>query len=58
MPADDIEIRTLIRAGVLRGNDDPDLVVVNPAPDVHARFREFIHRGVKSEYHPVQQIGP
>jgi hypothetical protein len=58
MPADDIEIRTLIRAGVLRGNDDPDLIVVNPAPDVHARFREFIHRGVQSEYLPVQQIGP
>jgi hypothetical protein len=49
MPADDIEIRTLIRAGVLRGTTDPKIEILNPAPDVHARFRELILRSVSSE---------
>ncbi len=56
MPADDIEIRTLIRAGVLRGDADPDITVLNPAPDVHSRFRELISREIDSEYRPVPGI--
>lgn len=57
MPADDIEIRTLIRAGVLRGASDPKIQILNPAPDVHSRFRELILRSVESEYQPVSPIG-
>ncbi len=56
MPTDDIEIRTLIRAGVLRGEVDPQITVLNPAPDAHTRFRELISREIESEYRPVPPI--
>ncbi len=56
MPLDDIEIRTILRAGVLRGPTDPEIVVRNPAPDVHSRVRELIHRNVVSDYTPVPSI--
>jgi hypothetical protein len=53
MPADDIEIRTLLRAGVQRGDDLDEVVVRNPAPDVHVRVRQFLDRTVASEYRGV-----
>jgi hypothetical protein len=53
MPADDIEIRTILRAGVLRGPTNPMITVRNPAPDVHARVRDLILREVDSDYLPV-----
>jgi hypothetical protein len=56
MPVDDIEIRTLLRAGVLRGPNDPEITVRNPAPDVHARFRELIFRDVRSDYMAVDKV--
>lgn len=56
MPIDDIEIRTLLRAGVLRGSTDPKIIIRNPAPDVHARIRELILRDTTSDYLPVPQI--
>lgn len=56
MPVDDIEIRTLLRAGVLRGPNDPEITVRNPAPDVHARFRELIFRDVQSDYMAVDKV--
>jgi hypothetical protein len=54
MPADDIEIRTLLRAGVQRGRQDlGELVVRNPAPDVHERIRRYLDRTVISDYRGV-----
>ena len=56
MPEDDIEIRTLLRAGVLRGPKNPEIVVRNPAPDVHVRVREMIDSGAESDYTSVSEI--
>ena len=56
MPDDDVEIRTLLRAGVLRGTSDPQLIIRNPAPDVHRRVREVINSEARSNYTPVQAI--
>lgn len=56
MPEDDIEIRTLLRAGVLRGPSNPDIVIRNPAPDVHARIRELILRDTQSDYQPMPSL--
>lgn len=53
MPDDDIEIRTLLRAGVSRGNQDPTVIVKNPAPDVHDRLRKYLSREIISDYIPV-----
>lgn len=50
MPEDDVEIRTLLRAGVRRGRDAPKVVIRNPAPDVHVRLREMIQSEVESDY--------
>lgn len=54
LPTDDIEIRTLLRAGVARGGGTgsrrPEVTVVNPEPTVHVRFRTFVDRNVKSDY--------
>ena len=57
MPESDVEIRTLIRAGILRGNKKPNIGIVNPAPDVHARFRELIEGEMVSNYHPIERMG-
>ena len=51
MPPDDVEIRTLLRMGVRRGI--PELVVRNPAPDVHYRIRAYLDRSAESDYQPV-----
>jgi hypothetical protein len=56
MPEDDIEIRTLLRAGVLRGPEYPEIIARNPAPDVHSRIREVILRDVTSDYSPVSVV--
>jgi hypothetical protein len=50
LPGDDIEIRTLLRAGIARGNVRPDVVVLNPEPGVHVRVRTFISRDAQSDY--------
>jgi hypothetical protein len=50
LPVDDIEIRTLLRAGIGRGKTRPDVVVHNPEPGVHVRVRTFIARDAESDY--------
>jgi hypothetical protein len=53
MPDDDIEIRTLLRTGIERGPQSPQLVVKNPSPDVHNRVRQFLDRQAQPDYLPV-----
>jgi hypothetical protein len=53
MPADDVEIRTIVRTGLQRGNDHAEVVVRNPAPDVHVRVRTFLDRDAQSSFLPV-----
>lgn len=53
LPDDDVEIRTLLRAGVCRGSKDPKVHVVNPAPDVHVRVRQQILARLRSDYAAV-----
>jgi hypothetical protein len=53
MPPDDIEIRTLLRAGVERGDDLDEVIVRNPTPDVHDRIRRYLDRNVKSDYRGI-----
>lgn len=53
MPPDDIEIRTLLRAGVQRGSGLSEVMVRNPAPEVHLRVRQYLDRGVASDYRGV-----
>ena len=53
MPPDDVEIRTILRAGVQRGTKRPKITVRNPAPDVHHRIRAFLDRDADSDYMPV-----
>lgn len=56
MPADDVEIRTILRTGIQRGGLDPHLTVRNPAPDVHHRVRALLDANAQSDYRPVQGI--
>ena len=56
MPDDDIEIRTLLRAGVERGSNRPAIVVRNPAPDVHERVRRFLDHKITSNYQAVNSL--
>jgi len=53
MPPDDIEIRTLLRAGVERGIDLNEVIVRNPTPDVHDRIRRYLDRNVQSDYRGI-----
>lgn len=54
LPADDVEIRALLVAGIERGNQRLGrLRVQNPSPDVHARFRSLIRRDVEEDYLPL-----
>lgn len=53
LPLDDLEVRTLLNAGLKRGQDDAEVVVRNPSPDVHDRFRRTLSRHVKSDYTPL-----
>lgn len=50
MPADDIEIRTLLRAGVARGPSRANVEVLNPETAVHNRVRMYVLREAKSDY--------
>jgi hypothetical protein len=50
LPVDDVEIRTLLRAGVARGNTQPTVNVQNPEPGAHERVRTFVSRDAKSDY--------
>lgn len=56
MPDDDVEIRTLLRAGVRRGTTRPTILVRNPAPDVHDRVRRFLAHKIGSDYQPVNAL--
>jgi hypothetical protein len=53
MPPDDIEIRTILRAGVERGTDLDQVIVRNPTPDVHDRIRRYLDRNVESDYRGI-----
>jgi len=57
IPPDDVEIRTLLRAGIVRGPTDARVVVRNPAPDVHVRARQLLERGLESDYRSVDRFG-
>ncbi len=46
----------MLRAAVRRGEGPEEIVVRNPAPDVHARFRRFLRREVQSNYLPVDAV--
>lgn len=50
LPLDDVEIRTLLRAGVSRGSAEPKIVVRNPEPSVHVRVRTYVSRNAESDY--------
>jgi hypothetical protein len=53
LPSDDLEIRTLLRAGIQRGKQRVNVTVRNPAPDVHARIRAQVTHLITSDYSPV-----
>ena len=53
LPSDDLEIRALLVAGLKRGTQGVRIVVKNPAPDVHERFRSHIDRRIVSDYLPM-----
>ncbi len=54
LPDDDIEIRTLLRAGVARGSASPagsaKVTVINPETQVHIRVRTLVSRAAVSDY--------
>jgi SIR2-like domain len=54
LPDDDIEIRTLLRAGVARGSSSPAgsarVTVINPETQVHIRVRTLVSRAAVSDY--------
>lgn len=53
LPDDDLEIRTLLRAGLTRGQQRVHVTVRNPAPDVHSRIRQQVFPSAQSDYSPV-----
>jgi hypothetical protein len=54
LPPDDIEIRTLLRAGVSRGTRPARVTIRNPEPSVHIRVRTFVSRTATSDYSAFQ----
>ena len=50
LPADDVEIRTLLRAGASRAGRSAKVVVQNPDPGVHVRVRTYVSRTAESDY--------
>src|SRR6266545_8264892 len=48
LPHDDVEIRTLLRAGVSRGRAEPRVMVLNPETGVHVRVRTYDSRSALS----------
>ena len=54
MPADDMEVRTLARAGILRGRQAVSLTVRNPDSEAHMRIRHFLGGSTfTSDYSPL-----
>lgn len=47
---ENVEIRTLLRAGVSRGRAEPTMIVQNPEPAVHVRVRTYVSRKAESDY--------
>lgn len=56
MPEDDLEIRALLRAGIQRGQGPLDIVVRNPAPDVHQRLRQYLDHDLTPNYLAVPAL--
>lgn len=50
LPPDDVEVRTLLRAGMQRGAHQPAVHIRNPSPESHARFRNLLKHDIVSEY--------
>lgn len=50
LPPDDVEVRTLLRAGMQRGATQPTVSIRNPSPESHARFRNLLKHDISSEY--------
>jgi hypothetical protein len=50
LPDNDVEIRTLLRAGVSRGTARPTVIVQNPEPGAHLRVRTYVARDADSDY--------
>lgn len=60
VPTDDIEIRTLLVAGIERGRPrfkGPKLIVRNPSPEVHNRFRSTVSTQFEQDFRPVAALG-
>lgn len=53
LPPDDVEIRTLLRAGIQRGTGPTSLVARNPSPDVHERVWRYLRRDAKPVYDSI-----
>lgn len=56
LPPDDVEVRTLLRAGIRRGRVEPPVTVVDPAPSTHARFRSLLTHSIESDYFGVPSV--
>jgi hypothetical protein len=56
LPDDDIEIRTLLRASILRGDGPSRLVTRNPATDVHERVWRFLSRQARPDYQGIAPL--
>jgi hypothetical protein len=50
LPPDDIEIRTLLRAGVSRGSRNARVMVKKPETGVHIRVRTYVSRAAISDH--------
>jgi hypothetical protein len=53
LPPDDVEIRTLLRAGIKRGQGPRHLRVRNPSPEVHERAWRYLRRDAEPDYNSV-----
>jgi hypothetical protein len=56
LPDDDIEIRTLLRASILRGTGPRTLITRNPSPDVHERVWRFLSREARPDYQGISPL--
>lgn len=57
MPPDDLEIRTLLRAGIKRGNAEATVIVRNQEHQVHPRARQYLSQNLESDYRPIPSFG-
>jgi hypothetical protein len=55
LPPDDIEIRTILRAGIRRGRETIRVTVRNPAPDVHERVRRTCCKAQTRSIKPLRR---